>query len=87
MLQLNGLWKQRNSEFSQALNIAQKSEYLVCNSSLTADVWKKRLFLMIQVNNILNESYTDVLGAQMPGSWMMAGLRWNFIKLNDQSKN
>ncbi len=87
LLQLNALWKQRNSDFSQKLNYTQRSEYIVCNGSLTTDVWKNNLFLSIQLNNVFNESYSDILGARMPGRWLMAGLRWNFSKGNNQSKN
>jgi vitamin B12 transporter len=80
MLEFNGLWKQRNSDFSQKLNYMQKSEYFVCNGSLTADIWKSKLYLTLQMNNIFNENYSDILGARMPGRWIMTGIRWNFIK-------
>jgi len=85
--QWNVLWKQRNSDFSQKLNYTQRSEYIVCNGSLSADIWKNNLFLILQLNNVFNESYSDILGARMPGRWLMAGLRWNFSKGNAQSKN
>ncbi len=86
LFQFDALWKQRNADFSKSLNIEQKPEYLVCNASLSADILKNRLFLTLQVNNIFDEHYSDILGAMMPGRWAMAGIRWAFLP-GSQAKN
>jgi iron complex outermembrane receptor protein len=32
--------------------------------------------VLVQVDNVLNRAYSDVLGAQMPQRWLMGGLKW-----------
>jgi len=30
------------------------------------------------VRNIFDTQYQEILGARMPGRWLMAGISWNF---------
>ena len=72
---LSGLWKQRDGVAAAAINRTQHTEYLVFNARLEAALLPERLWLTGQVQNLFNEKYSDLLGAQMPTRWLMAGVR------------
>jgi iron complex outermembrane receptor protein len=35
----------------------------------------ERLWVLGQAQNLFNAKYSDLLGAQMPGRWLMGGVR------------
>ena len=72
---LSGLWKQRDGVAAAAINRTQRTEYVVFNARLEAALLPERLWVTGQVLNLFNEQYSDLLGAQMPTRWLMAGLR------------
>ena len=72
---LSGLWKQRDGSAAAAIARTQSTEYLVFNARLEAALLPERLWLTGQVLNLFNEQYSDLLGAQMPTRWLMAGVR------------
>ena len=72
---LSGLWKQRNGAAVAAISRAQATEYTVFNARLEVAVLPKKLWITGQVQNLFNEKYSDLLGAQMPTRWLMGGLR------------
>ena len=72
---LSGLWKQRDGVAAAAIARTQRTEYVVFNARLEAALLPERLWLTGQVQNLFNEQYSDLLGAQMPTRWLMAGLR------------
>ncbi len=75
-LGINGLWKQRNPEFSQSINSGMSNEYMVWNIKAGYKIYRNISF-NVQVENLLNAQYQDILGAKMPNRWMMAGFSWN----------
>ena len=77
---LSGLWKQRNGAAVAAINRAQATEYAVFNARLEVALLPQRLWLTGQVQNLFNEQYSDLLGAQMPNRWLMGGLRLTLRK-------
>ncbi|WP_046242852.1 TonB-dependent receptor plug domain-containing protein [Hymenobacter terrenus] len=72
---VSGLWKQRDGSAAAAINRTQRTEYLVFNARLEVALLPKRLWLTGQVQNLFNEQYSDLLGAQMPSRWLMGGVR------------
>ncbi|MBD2767750.1 TonB-dependent receptor [Hymenobacter sp. BT664] len=72
---LSGLWKQRDANAAALINRTQRREYVVFNARLEVAMLPQRLWLTGQVQNLLNEQYADLLGAQMPSRWLMGGLR------------
>ncbi|MBF9220918.1 TonB-dependent receptor plug domain-containing protein [Hymenobacter ruricola] len=72
---LSGLWKQRDANAVAAINRVQNAEYVVFNARLEVALLPQRLWLTGQVQNLFNEHYADLLGAQMPTRWLMGGLR------------
>ena len=72
---LSGLWKQRDRAAAASINRTLNPEYTVFNARLEVALLPQRLWLTGQVQNLFNEQYADLLGAQMPGRWLMGGLR------------
>lgn len=69
----------RNSESISAINGRIKSDYFLSHLKAEAMPFSKNnLSLYMKVHNLLDAEYQEILGAQMPGRWIMAGIKWNF---------
>lgn len=72
----NGLYKQRRSSLNTPANIVGLApHYLVINAKAEAFFMQEKLSLFAEVDNIFDERYADLLGALMPGRWIMGGIR------------
>jgi vitamin B12 transporter len=73
---VNGLYKKRQAQAAASPVIAPVSpDYFVLNTKLEASFLKNKLGVFIQADNIFDRNYTDLLGSQMPGKWLMAGVK------------
>jgi iron complex outermembrane receptor protein len=72
------MYKSRKAESVRDINQTISRAYMLWNLRLDKYFWKNRLQASIQVNNLLDEQYSDILGAKMPGRWILGGLTWNF---------
>jgi iron complex outermembrane receptor protein len=80
-LSLNGLYKKRTPQPSANPAIAKVSgDYFVLNSKLEKGLIGKHLSAFIQIDNIFDRTYTDLLGAVMPGRWLMGGFKISLTK-------
>jgi len=79
-LQLHTLFKNRDAEVAREINQALTPDYMVWNLKTDAYLFKRSLVLSLQVNNLFNLHYSDILGASMPGRWIMGGIAWNFYR-------
>jgi iron complex outermembrane receptor protein len=77
---VNSLYKKRNPRTSSA-NIANvSSDYFVLNAKLEAFIVKKLLSAFVEADNIFDKNYADLLGSQMPGRWLMGGIKISLSK-------
>ncbi|HTM91140.1 MAG TPA: TonB-dependent receptor, partial [Flavisolibacter sp.] len=77
---VNGLYKKRSPQTS-SINIAKvSSDYFVLNAKLEASVIKKLLSAFVEADNIFDKNYADLLGSQMPGRWLMGGIKISLSK-------
>jgi len=80
---VNGLYKKRKPNFQNetaSIIFANLSEdYFVTNVKAEILVYKKLISVFAQVDNLFDEKYSDLLGAKMPGRWVMGGIK---ISLN-----
>lgn len=77
---VNGLYKQRNPQTSSA-NIAKvSSDYFVLNAKAEAFIVKKLLSVFVECDNVFNRQYADLLSLQMPGRWLMGGVKLALTK-------
>lgn len=74
-LGITALSKVRNPDFANALNVAIEPDYFVMDARLSASFWSNRAIFSVQVRNVFDESYADILGAQMPGRWWITAVR------------
>ncbi|KPL13991.1 MAG: hypothetical protein AMS26_12375 [Bacteroides sp. SM23_62] len=79
-LQILTMYKSRNAEVAREINQALTPDFMIWNLKVDAYLWRRKLVLTYQVNNLFNRDYADILGAIMPGRWMMGGITWNFNK-------
>ncbi len=75
-LSVNGLYKKREAQSAAAIKATLSNNYFVLNSKAELNVIKTRLSLFTQVDNIFDKQYSDLLGAQMPGRWLMFGAKF-----------
>ena len=73
---LQGLFKERMARIAEPIQNELEDSYLVWNTRLGLNITND-LGLNLQVQNIFDEDYQNILGARMPGRWLMAGLKWN----------
>ncbi len=76
---VGGVYKQRAGQQttpSLTVNDAVLTpNYTVVNGRLDVALLPERLWVVGQAQNLFNAKYSDLLGAQMPGRWLMAGVR------------
>jgi vitamin B12 transporter len=78
---INGLYKNRQPQAASNPAIAKVSkDYFVMNAKLEARFWKARAGAFVQVDNVFNRSYVDLLGSQMPGRWLLGGIKISLTK-------
>ena len=79
-LSVNGLYKTRQPQSVVSPLIAKVSAaYMVLNAKVDLTVWKN-LSAFVEVQNIGDKAYTDLIGAQMPGRWLMGGIKISLSK-------
>jgi len=74
----SGLYKKRDPQPGTAFAPKVSSEYFIMNGKLELLFLQQKLGIFTQLDNIFDEKYNDLFGAQMPGRWLMAGARYNF---------
>ena len=73
-------WIQRNEESVAAINANIEPNYSVSHLSLALKPLGDEFSFYVKVHNLFDAEYQEVLGAQMPGRWLMGGIRWNLAR-------
>jgi len=79
-ISINGLYKNRKPQDGSAFYTKLSRDYFVMNIKAEVIVLKNRLSIFAQADNLLDQSYTDVIGTMMPGRWFMGGLKVSLVK-------
>jgi iron complex outermembrane receptor protein len=77
---INGLYKNRTPQTSAPIKAEVTKEYFLLNAKAEGFIIKQRLSLSVQVDNIFDNEYSDLLGTPMPGRWLMGGLKLSLSK-------
>ena len=77
---VNGLYKSRAVQEAASLQTSVSKEYFVLNAKAEYAFLQKTLAVFIQADNVFDTRYSDLLGSQMPGRWLMGGLRYSIIR-------
>ena len=74
----NGIYKQREEKIINAINAYLSPSYFVMSVKINYNLPKKLGGIYIQADNVLNKSYSDLLGSKMPSRtiWIGYGLRF-----------
>jgi vitamin B12 transporter len=68
------IYKERAAaQEAPAIKAELSKEYFVLNGKVNFFILPRKLGLFVQADNLLDRSYCDLLGAQMPGRWWQAG--------------
>ncbi|MBN1184830.1 MAG: TonB-dependent receptor [Bacteroidales bacterium] len=78
MISLSSLIKERDTDFFEAIGIKHDKVIQVWNTRLDVNLYQNMVFANIQVKNIFDKTYYEVLGAKMPGRWILGGVVWKF---------
>ncbi len=66
----------RNEEAVQQINAEVPSSYWIGNISANVKLWNE-FAVQVNINNLYDTSYEEILGARMPSRWYSFGLRYN----------
>jgi len=69
------LYKERNQQFAESISSILESNYALLNGRIGYKI-KSGVYFNIQILNITNTDYQNILGAKMPGRWLMGGVMW-----------
>lgn len=72
-ISMGTVYKERNKQTANAINAINSPEYFTVNLRIEKYLFKKKAGLMLQVDNLTDVAYSDLLGSIMPGRWMQAG--------------
>lgn len=78
--EFNGIYKTRAQQSAPAIQKVISKDYYVMNGKTGVWIVPGRIKSFVQVNNIFNVSYSDLLGSEMPGRWFLAGASFNFSR-------
>ena len=76
-LSVNSVYKIRNEQTASAINAALSESYFLVNSKFSYLTTKRKGTIFVEVSNLTNTKYSDLLGAIMPGRWICAGFQLN----------
>lgn len=74
-ISINGLYKERNAQASTAINASLSKNYFIMNAQTQAFIYKNKLSVFAEADNVFNKQYSDLLGSKMPGRWAMGGCK------------
>jgi len=74
---ISGLYKERTAQAAESISSELQSSYGLLNARVGYGLMDNKLFLNVQILNLLDKEYQNILGAKMPGRWLMGGISWN----------
>ncbi len=74
-LSVNSVYKIRNSQTASAINAALSTNYFLVNSKFSYLTSKRKGNVFLEITNLTNTPYSDLLGAIMPSRWIAAGFQ------------
>jgi iron complex outermembrane receptor protein len=75
-LSLQTLYKRRNAQTASAISSQLDRVYFLTNAKVRYQIPKFRTSLFVQSYNLFDRSFSDLLGARMPGRWVSFGMQF-----------
>jgi len=79
-LSANGIYKHRQAQTATVPIAKVSPDYFVLNLKAEAMIAKNMLSVFVEGDNIFDTDYADLLGSQMPGRWLMGGIKITLSK-------
>tara|TARA_B110000879_G_C11176345_1_gene516148 strand:- start:107 stop:2080 length:1974 start_codon:yes stop_codon:yes gene_type:complete len=76
-LNIGGAYITRNADAIASINGEIQPNYTLLNAKLNYTAKGFPVSVYIDVRNILNTQYQEILGANVPQRWIFGGIRWN----------
>jgi iron complex outermembrane receptor protein len=73
---ISGLYKERTAQAAESISSNLESSYGLLNARVGYGLLDNKLSLNVQILNLLDKEYLNILGAKMPGRWLMGGISW-----------
>ncbi|TWI85101.1 iron complex outermembrane receptor protein [Lacibacter cauensis] len=74
---VNGLYKNRRAQPIASPFVPISKDYFLLSTRVDLFLLKNKLAVFVQVDNIFNKRYSDLLGSVMPQRWVMGGVKVN----------
>jgi iron complex outermembrane receptor protein len=74
-LAINSVYKIRNAQTASAINATLSTNYFLVNSKFSYLTSKRKGNVFLEITNLTNTAYSDLLGAIMPSRWIAAGFQ------------
>jgi len=71
------IYKVRKEAMATPINASISRDYFILNLMAQAAVLKSKVSVFTQLNNVFDKKYSDLLGSQMPGRWLMGGVKFS----------
>lgn len=75
ILSFNGLHKRRQPQMASNIEAEITPRYAVMNMRLEKSWFSGKCSGFIQIDNLFNVQYQDILGSRMPRRWLMSGIK------------
>ncbi len=76
-ISMTWIYKHRASNMAPAINAPLSKDYFLLGTKAEVFLLKHKGGIFIEASNLLNTSYSDLLGAPMPGRWLSAGVKYH----------
>lgn len=77
---VNGIYKKRQPQSLPDINAKVTEDYFVMNIKAESFILKNKLSLFVEVDNLFDRQYSDLLGSPMPGRWFLGGMKLSLAK-------
>ena len=74
-LSVNSVYKIRNAQTASAINAVLSTNYFLVNTKCAYLLKKRSSNVFVEITNVTNTTYSDLLGAIMPSRWIAAGFQ------------
>ena len=70
------MYKERTAQAAESISSDLESNYGLLNGRVGYGLMDNKFSLNLQILNLLDKEYQNILGAKMPGRWLMGGISW-----------
>jgi vitamin B12 transporter len=77
---VTAIYKNRKPQKATSINAAIDENYFMMNARASLFLLNQKLSVFTEVGNVFDNTGGDLLGSQIPGRWVMGGIKINFQK-------